>query len=323
MTLYTVTLNPTLDKTLSVAALRPGEVHRSQLVRQDLGGKGINVSRALRELGIESEIVAVFAGATGQRMHQDLGEAGFACHVIWVEGETRQNLTLRDDSQNLYTKINEPGPKLTPEHVSELRQLIEQLAAPDDIWAFSGSLPPGAATDLYANLIELAQNKGSRAFLDTSGPALQAGLQARPYAIKPNSEEIEDILGYIPVGDQIHCQAVRQLLDFGIEVVALSRGSDGLILGHDQTILKATPPTIDARSPIGAGDATLAGLIWATLNGCDPTETACRAVACGTAAAMQEGTALGKYPLIQQLCERVEISTCLARNTQHATRKPE
>ena len=306
--IYTVTLNPSLDKTLNVPDLRPGEVHRAQVIRQDYGGKGVNVSRALRALGIESEIVAVFAGATGRRLQVGLDSAHFRGHYLWLEGETRQNITLFDESSRQYTKINEPGPMLQSEHLAQLGQLIQQLANPVDLWAFCGSLPPGAPADLYVRLINLIQQRGGRAFLDSSGSALRAGLAARPFAIKPNREEAGELLGRTLTGDADHARAARELQDMGASIVALSRGSESLVLCTEDELLVAKPPSIAARSPIGAGDATLAALIWAISDKCDPYETARRAVACGTAAAMQEGTAVGGRDLIESLLQQVEIS---------------
>jgi len=305
--IYTVTLNPALDKTLSVPELRPGEVHRAQIIHLDLGGKGINVSRALRVLGIESEIIAAFAGATGRAMRDGLEQNGFRGHYLWLEGETRQNLTLRDESRNLYTKINEPGPRFSPEHVAALHRLISELARPDDLWAFCGSLPPGAPADLYARLIRQVQKAGGHAFLDTSGPALREGVLARPFAIKPNLEEASELLGRPLPSLDAQQRALRELHASGVSVIALSRGKRGLVLAMGDGVVEARPPDVSARSPIGAGDATLAGLIWAISEACDLQETARRAVACGTAAAMQEGTALGTRALIESLIPQVEI----------------
>ena len=112
--IVTVTLNPTLDKTLSVPALRPGEVHRARFLRQDIGGKGINVSRALRALGVESIPIGFLGGATGRAMREGLAAEGYDASFLEVPGETRQNLTLLDESTGVYTKINEPGPTVGP-----------------------------------------------------------------------------------------------------------------------------------------------------------------------------------------------------------------
>ena len=308
--IYTVTLNPSLDKTLSVPDLRPGELHRARVIRQDYGGKGVNVSRALRALGIKSKIVALFAGVTGQALHDGIEAAGFRSQALWLDGETRQNITLFDQSRHQYTKINEPGPILAPDQLAALDHLIQRLASPGDLWAFCGSLPQGAPPDLYTRLINLIQQRGGRAFLDSSGPAFRAGLTARPFAIKPNSEEAGELLDCTLTNDADHVQAALELQDMGTSIVALSRGNEGLVLCIGDELLVAKPPSAAVRSPIGAGDASLAGLLWALEDGCAPEETARRIVACGTAAAMQEGTAVGARDLVDSLLKQVEISRC-------------
>jgi 1-phosphofructokinase family hexose kinase len=306
--IITVTLNPTLDKTLSVPRLEPGAVHRAQILRQDLGGKGINVSRALRAIGIDSRITGFIGGCTGQVMQSGLLATGFDVHFVEVEEETRQNITLLDEASGQYTKINEPGPGISPRHIAAFQAMVDQMARPADLWAFCGSLPPGAPSDLYARLIQQVQTQGGRAFLDTSGRAFRDGLPACPFAIKPNSEEAAEFLGLPVYGDDEHCAAARRLQSQGVELVALTRGAQGLVLAMDGEVLIATPPPVAARSPIGAGDAALAGLLWAVSDGCGPIETARRAVACGTAAAMQEGTGVGDRLLVEKLLDQVRVT---------------
>jgi 1-phosphofructokinase len=305
--MFTVTLNPSLDRTLSVPELRPGAVHRAQLLREDLGGKGVNVSRALRALGISSRIIGFTGGRTGRALQSGLIADGFDVHFIDVGDETRQNLTLLDEASGQYTKINEAGPTIGPQHVAALQTQIEQMARPGSLWALCGSLPPGAPSDLYARLIQQVQTSGGYAFLDSSGPAFQAGLAAHPFAIKPNSEEAAEFLQRPLPGDDEHCLAVRRLQAEGVRLVALTRGAQGLVLAMDRDLLIASPPPVAARSPIGAGDAALAGLLWAVSERCGAVETARRAVACGTAAAMQEGTALGDRTLIEKLLSQVKV----------------
>jgi len=305
--IVTVTLNPTLDKTLSVSRLQPGTVHRARFLRQDLGGKGINVSRALRSLGIPSRPIGFLAGVTGQAMRHGLAAEGFDARFIEVQGETRQNLTLLDEATGVYTKINEPGPSIGPADVAALRALVIELVQPGDIWAFCGSLPPGAPAALYGELIHLVQTRGGLAILDTSGEPLRAGLTARPWGIKPNSEEAAEIVGHPVVSDEEHLQAARSLREAGTQVVCLTRGAQGLLLAAGEEFVWAVPPPVRARSPVGAGDAALAGLLWAMMDGCDALEMARRAVACGTAAAMQEGTGVGERKLVEGLLGLVQV----------------
>ena len=313
--IVTVTLNPTLDKTLSVPALRPGEVHRARFLRQDIGGKGINVSRALAALGVASLPIGFLGGATGRAMRDGLVAQGYDARFVEVPGETRQNLTLLDESTGVYTKINEPGPTVGHEHLAALHALVAELAAPGDLWALCGSLPPGAPADLYADLVTAVQARGAAAILDTSETALRLGLAARPAGIKPNSEEAAQALGQSVSSDEEHVIAVRRLRDLlapatpPAPVVCLTRGARGLLLAAGGELVAAEPPSVLARSPVGAGDATLAGLLWALADGCDASEMARRAVACGTAAAMQEGTGVGTRGLVDELRPQVKLAS--------------
>ncbi|MGC8879614.1 MAG: 1-phosphofructokinase [Anaerolineae bacterium] len=304
----TVTLNPVLDKAFSVPQLKLGTVHRLRLMREDLGGKGINVSRTLHMLGIPSRIIAFFGGRTGQYMCQGLQAAGYEVISIEVEGETRQNITLLDEARDQYTKFNEPGPTVSERQIAALHDCIEQLAKPGDVWAFCGSLPPGAPDDLYARCIAQVQVRGGRAFLDTSGEALRAGLMAHPFAAKPNSEEVAELLGLALSTDAEHATAARQLHEEGIALMAISRGAQGVVLAMKGQVWMAVPPLVRARSPVGAGDAALAGLIWAVCDACEPAEVAARSVACGTAAAMQEGTGIGNRQLVETLLRQVTVT---------------
>ena len=306
--IWAVALNPSLDKTLSVPQWRPGAVLRAQVLGEDYGGKGVNVARAARILGLPCRLIGFAGGWTGQAMVAGLTAAGYAVQFIEVEGETRRNITLLDEATGIYTKINEPGPIVGPRHLAAFEALVGQSAGPDTLWAFSGRLPPGAPADFYGRLIRLVQERGGLAFLDSSGPELRDGLAACPFALKPNSEEAAELLGRPLQNDDDHAWAVRRLQGAGIRLVALSRGAQGLVLAMDDALVIARPPAVPARSPIGAGDAALTGLLWAVSEGCDPVETARRAVACGTAAAMQEGTGLGDRALIEGLLARVEVS---------------
>jgi 1-phosphofructokinase family hexose kinase len=304
--IVTVTLNPTLDKALAVPELRPGELHRARMLREDAGGKGINVSRALRAVGVESVITGFVGGATGRRLREALEAHGYDCRFVEVAGETRQNITLLDEAAGIYTKINEPGAAITPMDLVDLRAILLDLARPDAAFAFCGSLPPGAPEDAYAYLIDAVQSAGAYAFLDTSGAALRYGLEAEPFVLKPNAEEAAELLGRAIVGDEGYVAAVRDLAPFA--AVCLTRGADGLVFRMGDEIFLARAPLIAARSPVGAGDATLAGLLWALEDGVDLETTVRRAAACGTAAAMQEGTGVGERELVESLLPQVEVT---------------
>ncbi|MCS7220222.1 MAG: 1-phosphofructokinase [Anaerolineae bacterium] len=299
--IVTVTLNPSLDKTLRVTRLNRGELNRAQVVRMDVGGKGFNVSRALLALGMPSLAIGVMAGGTGQALAHGLTALGIEADLIWVEGETRSNITLLEADNGVYTKINEPGPTLSAEAVQEIMHRVEQRARPGDLWVFCGSLPPGAPADLYACLIQRVQGAGALAALDTSGAPLCAAVTALPFLLKPNVPEAEELMGCaLPtLADQV--AAVRSLQARGIRLVALTRGQEGALLADGAAVLAVKPPLIASGSPVGAGDAFLAGLVYAWSQGADLADMARWAAACGAAAAAQEGTGVGQRAEVEAL----------------------
>jgi 1-phosphofructokinase family hexose kinase len=258
-------------------------------------------------LGIPSRILGFAGGRSGDSLRASLLAEGFDVAFVDTGAEIRHNITLFDEASSLYTKINELGPEIEAQHVAALENLIEKSAQPGDLWAFCGSLPPGAPLDLYDRLIGRVQEKKALAFLDASGTALRSGVTARPFAIKVNAEEASELLG-LELGEDLEVScAASQLLEGTTRLVMLTRGAHGLILATETERLIAIPPQVEARSPVGAGDAALAGLLWAAYEQCDPVTTARRAVACGTAAAMQEGSGVGEASLVRELLDRVEI----------------
>jgi 1-phosphofructokinase family hexose kinase len=257
--------------------------------------------------------VGFVGGITGEAFKSGLTAEGFEINFIDVGGETRHSTLIHDESTGEYTKINEPGPTVSPEHMAALRAQVDSMAQPGDVWVFSGSLPPGAPDDFYAMLIQRAQERGARAFLDSSGTAFNAGLRARPFGVKPNSDEAAEFFGQTLDSDDDHSAAVdRFLRQEGVEVAAITRGVHGLVLGvksagHEKIVF-AIPPDVEVRSPVAAGDSALAGILWGMADGCDAAEIARRAVACGTATAMQEGSGIGSRALVERLLGQVEVS---------------
>lgn len=289
--IYTLTLNPALDKTLLATGLEPGTINRAQVLRLDWGGKGINVSRALRNLGQQSTATGFLGGAAGALLEQGLAELNIATAFIRVAGETRTNLTIHDQSRGRLIKLNEAGPPITAQDIATLQDRIRALAAPGDLWVLAGKLPPGAPDKLYASLISLLQGQGACALLDTSGEPLRLGCAAKPYLIKPNRAEAEQLLGRELTDFAELCRALRDLLGLGIPLVLLSLGAEGAMVAEaGGDAFWARPPQVAARSNIGAGDSLLAGFVWATVKGWPLAEAIRWAAAAGTAATLEEGS---------------------------------
>ncbi len=303
--IVTVTPNPVLDRTLTVSEIVINEMTRALETREDWGGKGFNVSRALKALGADSLAMGFAGGSTGAKLAAGLRGLGIATDLVAVAGETRTNIVITNRAGTQYVKVNEPGPTVSVSEAAACFERVEAMARPGDLWALCGSLPPGLPADFYAQLIRLLHERGARALLDTSGEPLRLGLEARPYAIKPNLPEVEALLGH-PVADAAALvEAVDTLLKLGITLVALSLGGDGLLLATANTRVWARPPEVAALNPVGAGDALVAGLLWALSEGFPLAEVAAWGVAAGTAAAMREGVSVGTRTEVAAIRERV------------------
>ena len=303
--IVTVTPNPVLDRTLTVSEIVLNEMTRALETREDWGGKGFNVSRALKALGAQSLAMGFAGGATGEKLAAGLHGLGIATDLIRVAGETRTSIVITNRAGTEYVKVNEPGPTVSGVEVATFLGRVKAVAQPGDLWALCGSLPPGLPADFYAKLIGLLRDRGARVLLDTSGEPLRLGIGARPYAIKPNLPEVETWLGRPIVDDVALAEAVDNLLNLGISLVALSLGADGLMLATADCRVRVRPPEVSAPNPVGAGDALVAGLLWALSEALPLAEVAAWGVATGTAAAMREGVSVGTRTEVEAIRERV------------------
>ena len=225
--IYTVTLNPTIDRTMVFPRLDVGELNRATQSRTDLSGKGVNVSVALRQLGLESTMVGISAGVYGRLLINGLRDMGYECDFIEVAGETRSNVTVIDAGRNETTKLNEPGPTVNADDLAALADRLAARIAPGDLCVFSGSLPPGAPDDTYARLVAIVQKAGGRAVLDTSGPALKAGCPAAPDLLKPNEVEALELVAHSLDGDAALLKGLQEIAAMGPPRVLMSLGARG------------------------------------------------------------------------------------------------
>jgi 1-phosphofructokinase family hexose kinase len=304
--IVTVTLNPALDRTLTVERITFDETIRATSSRLDWGGKGFNVSRALQALGAESVAMGLVGGSVGQRLERGLNALGIATDFVTVAGATRTNTVIVEGGMGRYVKVNEAGPTVQAEELAAFLDRARSRVRPGDIWVLSGSLPPGAPPDFYARLVALVQEQGARVLLDSSGEPLRLGCETVPYLVKPNAAEAEEVTGREIRSDRGACAAAF-FLRLGVELVALSLGAGGLLLASEREVVRARPPRVEVRNPVGAGDALLAGVSWALGRGLPLVEVARWGVAAGTAAAMCEGVAVGTRAEVEALYEEVGV----------------
>jgi 1-phosphofructokinase family hexose kinase len=305
--IYTLTLNPALDRELTVPELAFDQVLRASTLRVDYGGKGFNVSRALAALGEENVALGLVGGLTGQRIASGLAELGIRTDFTSIAGETRTNVSIVSQSQPHHLKVNEAGPTITAAEQACLLQKIRGLAQAGDWWILSGSLPPGVAATTYAEIIGIIQAAGAQALLDSSGPPLRYGCEAGPFLAKPNAVEASTLAQQPVTSPQEALAAVAPIHMLGVRNILLSLGKSGAVLSTGEQRWLAEPPQVEERNPTGAGDASVAGLVWGLSHHLGWPESLRWSVACGAAAASLDGTAVGARPYVEQLAGQVKI----------------
>ena len=284
--IVTLTANPSVDRTIEVDTLRPGTVIRARASRVDAGGKGVNVARALAAHGRKATAVLPSGGAEGAQLEALLAGAGLDLHTVRIAGSIRANVTVVE-ADGTTTKLNEPGPGLSQDELDALAVTLTDAAARADWVVLSGSLSPGAPADWYATLVRRLRGTRPRVAIDSSGPPLAAAIAARPDLIKPNREELAELVGrpVDTIADVVG--AARTLVAAGVHTVLTSLGPAGAVLVRRDAAWHATAAALEPRSTVGAGDALLAGYLAAGAGGAGALA---EAVAWGSAAAALPGS---------------------------------
>jgi len=305
--IYTLTLNPAIDRELTVDKVEYDKVLSALEARVDLGGKGFNVSRMLMSLGTPSVAVGYVGGNTGRRLQDGLHALGVDSDFVWVDTETRTNISIVTRLHDHYIKVNEKGPQVSEAKQAELLDKIDSIARAGDWWVLAGSLPPGVDEAFYARIIRVLSERQAIAILDTTGDALRLGCDEKPFLIKPNGEETQALTNMpIETPEQV-AEAATELRRMGARNVVISLGKAGALLQTAEATWIVHPPIVKEKNPIGAGDAMVGGLVWALAQG-DPLDEALSwGVASGAAAASLSGTDVGSLAYITELRSQVRI----------------
>ena len=296
--IYTVTLNPALDKTVEIPSFTTDGVNRIASIRTDPGGKGINVSKVVAALGSTSRVLGILGGSTGQMISEALSGLNMTCDFLPVEGNTRINLKVVDPIAHTSTEINEPGVPVDPATLQSLLDHLLKLLRHDDIVVLAGSLPVNAPADTY-------REKGAKVILDSDGAGMVEGVKAKPFLIKPNSEELSHLMGRALDSQQELTAAARELLQTGVQKVIVSMGSRGMLHVLPEQTIFVPGLRVPVKDTVGAGDAVIAALAVAEERGLTLEETLRLSTAAGAASVMCTGTQAASLETIQQLMEQV------------------
>jgi 6-phosphofructokinase 2 len=304
--IYTVTLNPALDRTVVVDTLVPNETVRTRVEKTYAGGKGIDVSRVLRALGETSVALGFCGGYEGLELEGHLLNSGIIIHLTRVGGSTRVNFIINEQAGGRQFLIGALGPEITAAELGQFFQTFRSISNPTYV-IISGSIPRGVDAGIYAQLVLTAHEKGALVALDSDGEPLRLGLQSIPDFIKPNQFELERLVKKEIRTEREVLQAARSIHESGVKYVIVSRGSKGLIIVSKEGTFKAVPPKLKVDNTVGAGDSTLAGFILAHSQGKSIIECARLGCAAGVATVSTPGTALCTKELIDRFLSRVKI----------------
>lgn len=300
--IYTVTLNPAIDYVIRVPEFKLDELNKTTEEYKFPGGKGINVSRILKNLNVESTNLGFVGGFTGTFIRERLSEERLITNFIEVPGDTRINIKLKS---NVETEINGQGPTIEMVHLDALKTQLSD-ATSDDLVVFSGSIPKGLPSDVYTELVKIVEEEGIPFVVDISNDQLLDILPFNPVLIKPNHHELASIFNtsfnsfeeMIPYG--------KKLVEMGAEQVLLSMGKDGAALFNQTGVYRAPGLKGTLKNSVGAGDSMVAGFVSQYVQDKDPIKAFAYGVASGSATAFSEDLALGKD--ILNLVEKVKIN---------------
>ena len=293
--IVTVTLNPAVDKSTETDKLIPERKLRCGELVVEPGGGGINVSKGIKKLGGESLAIFPSGGMNGKLLEQTLNDLQVRYKTIPIHGNTRENMVVRETSTNSQYRFVLPGAGLTSKEADELLTILQNLTPKPTIIVASGSLPPGLQDDFYARLASTAHQLNAKYIVDTSGNPLRLAAEKGVFLLKPNLHELSNLVGEESLDIMDVDDAAMEVIKRGqSEVIVVSLGPTGALLVTKKGYEHIPAPSVKKKTTVGAGDSSVAGMVWMLSQGKTLTEIVRFGVACGTAATMNTGSQLFK-----------------------------
>jgi tagatose 6-phosphate kinase len=290
--IVTVTMNAALDRTLTVPNFQPGQRHRASLGLTLAGGKGINIARALKSLGMPVVATGLAGGRTGTRIVEELTSEAILNDFVRIEDESRTSTAIVDPTVSSYTEVNEWGPHVQPDELKMLLEKLTYLSRGADFVVFAGSLPRGIDDGFYAEAVRELNRRGARTVLDSEGEPLRLGVQAEPFLVSPNEREAESLVGQEFHDDDDFLAGLEAISELGPRNVLITRESGCwafLRTEREPRRYRALAPRVEPISAVGSGDVLLAGFVAARLDGRNDEEALRGAVAAGAASTLELG----------------------------------
>jgi 1-phosphofructokinase family hexose kinase len=304
--ILTLTINPALDRNLTVDRLAFEDRGYILETSESPGGRGINASRVIHAFGAKTLAIAPSGGTTGKRFEALSASSSFPMELVQISQEMRTNLTITD-KQGLTVKLNELGPTIKPKELDKISAAIESRLGKARWLMICGSLPPGIPASFYTRLVELARKKKVKTLLDTDGEPLLHGLEAKPTVVGPNQQEAERLLNRALITRTHLIDAVDRIHGMGAQSVILSLGARGAMAKSATEMIEVVPPRVDAVCPIGAGDALAAAFVWAMDRKGDFVDAVRWGVAAGTASAKLPGMNYANLEQTRHVYEHVDV----------------
>lgn len=302
-----ISLNPSIDRTLTVDNFAAGRLNRVISSSDVAAGKGINVALTFSALGLDAECIGFMYRDSASLFERRLMVNSTAYDFIWCEGSARTNIKVLDRSSGVVTELNESGQTIEPEKLTEMVEMVTRHAENSDYLVLSGSLPPGCPDDYYRTLIGAVEGLGCRCVLDADGERLRYGLEAKPFMIKPNRFELETMAGRSLESISEIRNVARGYIDMGVEVVAVSLGEEGAMILRGDDALYAPRLNIEVKSTVGAGDSMVAGLVAGFMGDNELEDVFRMGIACATARCMTEGFRVVDKTVYKALTDMVKI----------------
>lgn len=304
----TITLNPALDKLMETESLQVGEANRAEILNSSAAGKGIDVAKVLRDFKREVNATGFLGGIVAPIFKQCFEDEKINDHFVMIEGQTRTNIQLFEKSGKR-TEILEKGPEVSSEEKAALLHKVEELAKVSSVVAICGSAPRGVDESYFAELIQLAKANCKMVIVDASGPLLKMAIKQKPKLIKPNKDEMFELMGVKSATQEEMIEFATNLCKEGIEYVLISLGKEGAMLVSEKGVWKGLAPEVEVKSTLGCGDTVVASMCISFDESDEPAVMLKKAIALSSANAMTFETAHVILKDYEELLPRCEVET--------------